>query len=125
METLGRIVVLVRDFDEAARFYHEKLGLSILFDAGEDEGRFLHLGFKQGGVWLLLARTEAAQARVGNQTGGEPVGVIYTSDVRAEHTRLVSNGVRVDGEVKTDEGSAWCRFFDLYGNQWVLVQLIG
>lgn len=116
--------VLVHHFEEAASFYREILGLSTLFDAGEGAGRFLHLGFRHGGVWLLLAKTEDAKARVGNQTGGEPIGVIYTSDVQAEHARLSGKGVRADSAVTADEGSLWFLFFDLYGNQWVLVQLV-
>ncbi|XWX54762.1 VOC family protein [Methylosinus sporium] len=62
MQTLGRIVILVNDYDEAADFYRDKLGLDTLFDAGEGARRFLHLGFGQGGVWLLLADNAEARA---------------------------------------------------------------
>jgi catechol 2,3-dioxygenase-like lactoylglutathione lyase family enzyme len=123
MQTLGRIVILVNDYDEAANFYREKLGLETLFDSGEGARRFLHLGFGQGGVWLLLADGAEARARVGNQTGGQPLGVVYTSDINGDFSRLAGKGVKVAETVQTDEGSSHFRFYDLYGNQWVLVQL--
>ncbi|WP_197745452.1 VOC family protein [Methylosinus sp. C49] len=123
MQTLGRIVILVNDYDEAANFYRDKLGLDTLFDAGEGARRFLHLGFGQGGVWLLLADSAEARTRVGNQTGGQPVGVVYTDDIHGDFARLAGKGVKVAETVQSDAGSFHFRFHDLYGNQWVLVQL--
>jgi len=67
--------------------------------------------------------TTPRRARVGNQTGGQPVGVVYTDDIHGDFARLADKGVKVAETVQSDEGSFHFRFHDLYGNQWVLVQL--
>ena len=69
--TLGRLVVLVHDYDVALAFYRAAFGAQVLFDAPNPSGgRYLHIGFGPedgAGVWLLRAGGEAA-ARVGRQT---------------------------------------------------------
>ena len=93
--TLGRIVVLVRDYDETLAFYRDAFGARVLFDAPSPTGdRYLHVGFGPdagAGVWFLRAGDGDA-ARVGQQTGGEPLAVFYTRDVHAAVARAASAG---------------------------------
>jgi predicted enzyme related to lactoylglutathione lyase len=133
--TLGRVVVLVRDYDAALAFYRAAFGARVLFDAPSPSGdRYLHLGFGAPtddpsadgapgvGLWLLRAGGEDA-ARVGRQTGGQPLAVCYTPDVRAAVARAKAAGATVVRPVAAADGAAFAHVADLYGNEFVLVEL--
>ena len=48
--TLGRLVVLVQDYDAALAFYRAAFGARVLFDAPSPTGdRYLHVGFDSAG----------------------------------------------------------------------------
>jgi predicted enzyme related to lactoylglutathione lyase len=131
---LGRLVVLVRDYDTALEFYRAAFGARVLFDAPLPSGdRYLHLGFGGEpdesapggapgvGVWLLRAGGESV-ARVGRQTGGEPLAVFYTPDVRGAVARAQAAGAALVRPVVTAEGASFAHVADLYGNVFVLVE---
>ncbi len=136
--TLGRIVVLVRDYDAALAFYRAAFGAHVLFDAPAPSGdRYLHLGFGAApadaagaaatggaGVWLMRAG-EGDDARVGRQTGGQPLAVFYTPDVRAAIGRVEAAGGTTVRPVRTDAGASFAHIADLYGNEFVLVEVAG
>lgn len=123
--TLGRVVVLVRDYDAALAFYQAAFGAQVLFDAPSPTGdRYLHVGFgpeASAGVWFLRAGGEAA-TRVGRQTGGEPLAVFYTSDVRAAVSRAEAAGAQITRPVESADGASFAHVTDLYGNVLVLVE---
>ena len=88
--------------------------------------RYVHLRLPEQpsvGVWLLQAQTQAQRDRAGDQTGGQPVGVFYTSDTRRDHARFAAQGVRFTREPVEDAVAVYAHFIDLYGNEFVLVQL--
>jgi predicted enzyme related to lactoylglutathione lyase len=124
--TLGRVVVLVRDYDAALAFYRGAFGAHVLFDAPSPTGgRYLHLGFGGAsgvGVWLMQAGGSDA-GRVGQQTGGEPVAVFYTPDVRAAVGRAEAAGGAIVRPVEDADGATFAHVADLYGNVFVLVEL--
>lgn len=133
--TLGRLVVLVEDYDAALTFYRSAFGARVLFDAPAPAGgRYLHVGFDaqegeaNGGpaagaaIWLLRA-TGAESGRVGRQTGGEPLAVFYTPDVRAAVQRAQAAGAAVVRAVDTADGASFAHVADLYGNVFVLVEM--
>ena len=123
--TLGRIVVLVREYDAALAFYRAAFGATVLFDAPTASGgRYLHLGFGSVpgvGIWLMRAG-EADTGRVGRQTGGEPLAVFYTPDVRAALARAEAAGGAVVRPLETADGARFAHVADLYGNVFVLVE---
>lgn len=130
--TLGRVVILVRDYDEALAFYQAAFAARVMFDAPSPSGdRYLHLGFgdpeddtSQGaGIWLLAARGED-DARVGRQTGGQPLAVFYTTDVHGAVGRVRQAGGSVARPVASAGGSRFAHVNDLYGNEFVLVELV-
>lgn len=98
---LGRLSVLVEDYDDAIEFYTERLGFELLFDGHlDDETRLVHLELptQEGvGVWLFEARSDEMRERVGNQTAGAPLWVFYTDDSRGVYEELQVRGVTVDG----------------------------
>jgi catechol 2,3-dioxygenase-like lactoylglutathione lyase family enzyme len=126
IDRIGRTVLLVRDYDEARDFY-AKLGFETLHDQPLPDGRrFLHIGLPgqpEAGLWLLDPVDDDGQARVGRQTGGEPLLVFYTADLAASIADARAAGVDTFGERQEVDGSAFVRFSDLYGNHLVLVEL--
>lgn len=123
----GRIVLLVKDYDEAWDFYHKNLGCVKLFDETHANGqRFLHIGFKEGdqaGIWLLKAEGAEEEAHVGRQTLGQPAMVVYTSSLKEAYAKLQSNGVQIKRQPVFDTSYSFLHFLDLYGNEVILVEL--
>jgi catechol 2,3-dioxygenase-like lactoylglutathione lyase family enzyme len=128
IDRIGRTVVLVRDYDEAIAFY-ARLGFEALHDQRLADGRrFVHLGLPAQpgvGLWLMEPAGEEGRARVGRQTGGEPLLVLYTDDLDATLARLRAAGVEGLGEPQRDGDGAHVHVRDLYGNGIVLVELPG
>ncbi|MNK46404.1 Glyoxalase-like domain protein [compost metagenome] len=126
MHSLGRLVLLVNDYDTAISFYQDKLGMEVSVDMPVGQQRYVHLRLPEQpsvGVWLLQALTQAQRDRVGDQTGGQPVGVFYTDDVLRDHGHFVAKGVRFTKEPVQDDTTVYAHFIDLYGNEFVLVQV--
>ena len=133
--TLGRVVVLVHDYDAAVAFYRAAFGARVLFDTPRPAGgRYLHLGFgapmgSDGcsdapgvGIWLLQPGAEGTE-RVGRQTGGEPLAVFYTPDVRGAVARAEAAGASTVRPLEVADGASFAHVADLYGNVFVLVEL--
>ena len=124
---VGRIVILVDDYEEALTFYEKNFGFKKLFDVKTDVGqRFLHIGSSQPeaiGIWFLKAENKQEKASVGNQTQGQPLMVIYTNALAELYEKLKNNGVTIKIEpVKTPEYH-FLHCFDLYGNEIVVTEL--
>ena len=126
IESIGRTVLLVRDYDEAVDYYRRKLGFEVIFDAELESGfRAVHIGLpgQQGvGLWLSPAAGDKA-ALVGRQSGGGPFLVMYTSDCRTTIEELRGRGVDILREPVEEADSVYAHFADLYGNEIVLVEL--
>jgi catechol 2,3-dioxygenase-like lactoylglutathione lyase family enzyme len=125
---LGRVIVLVRDYNEALRFYTKAFGCEVVEDRPGPGGlRFVHVRFPGDGaaIWLLRPGGDANLERVGAQTGGEPVAVLYTDDLKTLSTEWQDRGVRFSVDLYDAEGAAVCHVLDLYGNEFVAVQLPG
>jgi catechol 2,3-dioxygenase-like lactoylglutathione lyase family enzyme len=123
---VGRVVLLVHDYDEALRFYSQ-LGFQVLFDQVADNGfRFVHIGLSDQngvGLWLLQPADEEQRSLVGRQTGSQPMLVLYTDDVHSDYLRLGAQGVVFRDEPREEADSFVAHFRDLYGNEHVLVQV--
>ncbi|SNY96306.1 VOC family protein [Halomonas sp. hl-4] len=126
MISFGRVVILVKDYEDALSFYVDKLGLELSTDVEAGERRFVHVTFpnqQDAGLWLLKAETERDVAAVGQQAGDQPIGVLYSDSFYDEFARLQAAGVRFSEEPVTAEGTISVHFSDLYGNKLVLVQI--
>ena len=95
---LGRVVLLVNDYDEAFDFYEKNLGYK--------------------------AKTDEEKERVGNQTSGQPVFVLYTDSFDDHLEKLLENEVSIVREPEITEEYMLLNFSDLYGNVITLVQLV-
>ena len=124
--SLGRIIILVTEYDEALKFYEDNLGAKIISDSTSPNGkRYLHIGFEDGpiGIWFLKAETPEQKEQVGRQTGGTPAMVFYTSDLDKLYQTLMRNSVKIVKAPVEEESFSYFHFLDLYGNEIVLVQL--
>jgi catechol 2,3-dioxygenase-like lactoylglutathione lyase family enzyme len=124
--TLAQFTLVVRDYDEAIRWYTDVLGFVLLEDTPLDGGkRWVRVAPRADAeTALLLARAASPDqaARVGDQTGGRVFLFLDTDDFARDHARLVAHGVRiVRGPVVEPYGTV-AVFEDLYGNRWDLVE---
>lgn len=123
---LAHIALVVRDYDEAIRFYVDVLGFRLLEDIyqPEQDKRWVLVQPSGGGASILLARAtnDVQRAAIGNQSGGRVFLFLDTDDLAADLTRLRGHGVRIVREPKTADYGTVAVFADLYGNQWDLIQ---
>lgn len=126
-QSLGLTTLVVRDYDEALRFFTEALGFEIVEDTPlpAENKRWVVVAPPGGdGAHLLLARASAPQQepRVGNQTGGRVAFFLYTDDFWRDYRAYTSRGVVFVREPKQAEYGTVAVFRDLYGNLWDLVE---
>jgi catechol 2,3-dioxygenase-like lactoylglutathione lyase family enzyme len=124
--TIARVAVVVREYDEAIRWYREALGFAVLEDHDLGNGkRWVCVAPSGGrGTTLLLARaaTPKQRARVGDQTGGRVFLFLHTDDFARDHRRMTARGVRFVEPPRREPYGTVAVFVDLYGNRWDLVQ---
>ena len=117
---VGRVLVPVRDQDEAIAFYTEKLGFEVVVDAPFGDGdRWVEVGPPQGGTSLALVPPR------GEYQPGRMTGIALDSpDPSAVHEELQSSGVDVDAELLGGDGTVPQMFFfrDHDGNQLLFVE---
>ena len=119
--------VVVRDYDEAIRFYVDVLGFDLIEDTyiEEQDKRWVVVApAGSTGARLLLARAvgEEQRSRIGNQTGGRVFLFLYTDDFWRDYQAYRKKGVEFVREPKTESYGTVAVFRDLYGNLWDLVQ---
>lgn len=127
-QTLGAVAVVVKDYDEAIKFYVETLGFSLFEDtfiAAQNKRWVLVAPPGSSGTKLLLARAVGPEqsSRIGNQTGGRVFLFLYTDDFWRDYNAYTSKGVVFVREPKEETYGTIAVFKDLYGNLWDLVQL--
>lgn len=126
---LGHVTVLVRDQDEALRFYTEKLGMEKRDDQRMGEFRWLTVAPKGGDTAIVLQRPGApfqspeAAERMIAQVGQGTTWVVETDDCRKEHAALAGRGVKFREEPRDMPWGVSAVFEDLYGNPYNLLEL--
>ena len=123
--------VYVRDQDEAAAFYVEKLGFRVHTDAKNGEYRWLTVQHpEQSDFQLGLFRpqpplVDSATAQSLDEAvakGAMPPLVLAVPDVRAAHKRMAAVGVEFIQEPIERYGAIDASFRDPSGNGWKLIQ---
>lgn len=124
-QSIAHIALVVADYDEAIRFYTEKLGFELIEDTPQSETkRWVLVAPKNGeGCNLLLTQAvgEEQKSRIGNQTGGRVFLFLRTDDFWRDFKEYESKGVEFVREPKVEEYGTVAVFQDLYGNLWDLV----
>ncbi|HSU26763.1 MAG TPA: VOC family protein [Chitinophagaceae bacterium] len=128
-QDIVHIALVVNDYDEAIKFYTEKLGFELLDDTPQSETKRWVLVAPKGssGCCLLLAKGlgDEQRSRIGNQTGGRVFLFLRTDDFHRDHKAMLEKGIRFVREPKTEEYGIVAVFEDLYGNLWDLIQFSG
>jgi catechol 2,3-dioxygenase-like lactoylglutathione lyase family enzyme len=125
-QSIAHIALVVADYDEAIRFYTEKLGFELIEDSPQSETKrwVLVAPRNSDGCQLLLAKAVGGeqQSRIGNQTGGRVFLFLSTDDFWRDYHDYLSKGVRFVREPKTEDYGTVAVFEDLYGNLWDLIE---
>ncbi len=125
-QSIVHIALVVNDYDEAIKFYTEKLNFTLIEDTPQSETKRWVLIAPKGseGCSLLLAKGvgEEQRSRVGNQTGGRVFLFLKTDDFWRDFQKMQSQGIKFVREPKDEEYGTVAVFEDLYGNLWDLVE---
>lgn len=125
---IAHIALVVKDYDEAIRFYSEKLDFELIEDTvlSETKRWVLVKPRGQGNCCLLLAKAvgDEQESRIGNQTGGRVFLFLYTDNFQRDYQMMLVRGVRFVREPAQEPYGTVAVFEDLYGNQWDLLQPI-
>ena len=123
---IAHIALVVSNYDDAIKFYTEKLNFILVEDTQLSETKrwVMVKPAGEGQCCLLLAQaaTEEQKSRVGNQTGGRVFLFLYTDDFWRDYTDLLSKDVHFVRPPVTEPYGTVAVFEDLYGNLWDLIQ---
>ena len=125
-QQIAHIALVVKDYDEAIRFYTEKLHFVLIEDTPLSETKRWVMVAPPGdsGCCLLLAKAanEEQQTRIGNQTGGRVFLFLYTDNFDRDYEDMQAKGIPfIRGPFTEDYGKV-AVFEDLYGNLWDLIE---
>ncbi len=125
-QSIAHIALVVKDYDEAIKFYTEKLNFILVEDTPQSETKRWVLVAPPGsdGCCLLLAKAvgEEQQSIVGNQTGGRVFLFLKTDNFWRDYENMKAKEIVFVREPKTQEYGTVAVFKDLYGNLWDLIE---
>ncbi len=125
-QTIAHIALVVDDYDEAIKFYTEKLNFTLVEDTIQSETKRWVLVAPKGAeeCCLLLAKGvgEEQRSRIGNQTGGRVFLFLKTDDFWRDYENMQTQGITFVREPKNEDYGTVAVFADLYGNLWDLVE---
>ena len=115
---IAHIALVVDDYDEAIRFYTEKLQFTLIEDTVLSETKRWVLVSPKGSTecCLLLAKAanEEQKRRIGNQTGGRVFLFLYTDDFRRDYNNMQKEGIEFIRKPKIESYGTVAVFKDLY-----------
>ena len=125
-QSITRVTLVVRDYDEAIDYFTKQLGFWLIEDEKlTAEKRWVVVAPASGsGVSLLLARAANAEqsAAVGEQAGGRVFLFMDTDDFDRDYAAFHARGVHFIEKPRQETYGTVAVFEDLYGNRWDLVQ---
>jgi catechol 2,3-dioxygenase-like lactoylglutathione lyase family enzyme len=125
-QQIKHVTILVPDYDEAIKFYTEKLHFNLIENTylGESKRWVLVSPAGSDGCSLLLAKAASKEQIecIGNQAGGRVFLFLYTDNFKKDYQDLIDNGITIVREPKTESYGRVAVFKDLYGNLWDLIE---
>ncbi len=125
-QRLAHIAIVVNDYDEAIKFYTEKLHFDLIEDTQLSETkRWVLVRPKgEGSCCLLLAKAanDEQGSRVGNQTGGRVFLFLHTDDFERDYQNLLDKQIEIVRQPSKEEYGTVAVFKDLHGNLWDLIE---
>ena len=125
-QSIGSVAVVVREYDEAIRFYVDVLGFELVEDTVVEAQNKRWVVVKPRGSMgtrIVLARAvgERQESRIGDQTGGRVFLFLETDDFWRDYESYKARGVEFVREPKEEAWGTVAVFRDLYGNLWDLI----
>lgn len=128
---LGSMALLVTDYDEAIKFFTEKLDFILVCDEIQSPTKRWVLVQPPNSkpnashCSLLLAKADGdfQKTFIGNQSGGRVFLFLHTDDFWRDYEKYSKNGVKFVREPKVEPYGTVAVFVDIYGNMWDLVQM--
>jgi len=126
-QSIVHVALVVRDYDDAIRFFTEKLKFTVIEDTYQPEQnkRWVLIAppGSEGSAILLARAANVEQERaVGNQTGGRVFLFLSTDDFWRDYHRMISEGITFVRAPKVESYGTVAVFEDLYGNLWDLLE---
>ena len=126
MRTIANVTYLVRDYDEAIRFFVDSLSFDLVEDSALDGGtkRWVRVAPPGAQTCLLLARADGPEqaGHIGEQTGGRVGFFLHTDDFWRDHAAMQARGVHFRETPREEPYGTVAVFEDLYGNLWDLLE---
>jgi catechol 2,3-dioxygenase-like lactoylglutathione lyase family enzyme len=123
---IAYVTLIVRDYDEAIKFYTEKLHFNLIENTVLTETKRWVLVAPPGSseCCLLLAKaiTDEQMKSMGNQSGGRVFLFLLTDKFETDYQNLIDKGIKIIREPKTETYGTVAVFQDLYGNLWDLIE---
>ncbi|MBW8048874.1 MAG: VOC family protein [Cytophagales bacterium] len=125
-QRIAHIALLVNDYDEAIKFYTEKLDFELIEDTKLSETkRWVMIappGAKECCLLLAKAVDDKQYASIGNQTGGRVFLFLFTDDFWRDYNKMLKREIHFVRTPKEEEYGTVAVFEDLYGNLWDLLE---
>jgi catechol 2,3-dioxygenase-like lactoylglutathione lyase family enzyme len=125
-QKIAHVTIVVKDYDEAIKFYTEKLKFNLIEDTLLSETKRWVLiappGAKECCILLAKASGEKQYASIGNQTGGRVFVFLHTNDFWRDYNGMLERGIHFVREPQKETYGMVAVFEDLYGNLWDLVE---
>ena len=126
-QRIAQIALVVKEYDEAIKFYTEKLNFRLVEDTflPEENKRWVVIsppGARECHLLLARASNQEQAKAIGNQTGGRVFLFLFTDDFWRDYDTMKANGVRFVRDPKEHEYGTVAVFADLYGNLWDLLE---
>lgn len=126
-QSISNIALIVESYDDAIKFYTEKLNFQLIEDSDLGGGkRWVQIAPpNSNGTNLLLAKAsnEEQKKSIGNQAGGRVFLFLQTNDFWRDYEHMKAHDVEFTEEPRVEEYGTVVVFKDLYGTQWDLLQL--
>lgn len=125
-QRIALVTLVVNDYDEAIKFYTEKLNFEVIEDTKLSETkRWVRIQPQSSSEFCLLlakADSEEQKSRIGNQTGGRVFLFLYTDDFWRDYKNMQAKGISFVREPVEEKWGRVAVFKDLYGNLWDFIE---
>ena len=126
VQSLARVALLVREYDEAIAWFTGALGFTLVEDTPMSATKRWVVvappGAREAALLLARAANEEQRAAVGNQGGGRVFLFLHTNDFARDYDAWRSRGVRFMEQPREEAYGRVVVFEDLYGNKWDLIE---
>ena len=123
---IAHVALIIHDYDEAIKFYTEKLDFIVVEDTVlSQEKRWVLVkpdAESSCGILLAKANNEKQKLSIGNQTGGRVFLFLETDNFQRDYNKMVEKGINFIRKPIQESYGIVAVFEDLYGNLWDLIE---